>query len=307
MIRARIFAVIFSGFAVASSGAVVAAQPQAPQAPTPPRQIERSVTVPLDLQNADETRKDFREVMRRYPPALGRVLKLDPTLMTNATYMASYPALTEFLKMHPEIPRYSGYFLSYIDEYGNSYEPRDAATQLRAETVNMWRNTMDGLFIFCVFLVVTYTLTWLVRYVVGHRRWIRATKVQTEVHSRLLERFSSNDELLAYVQSPAGSHFLKAAPVAVDMGTANGAANISAPFSRILWSIQAGLVLACAGIGFLTIKNQMVEEVAQMMMAIGTLAISIGIGFALAATASYILSSRLGLFDKRTPHINQQD
>ena len=306
MIRARIFAVIFSGFAVASSGAVVAAaQPAPPQPPRLPQQLIERSAVPLDLQNADETRKDFREVMRRYPPALGRVLKLDPTLMNNATYMTSYPALVEFLKLHPEIPRYSGYFLSYVDEYGNSYEPQDPAYQLRSQTINMWRNTMDGLFFFCVFLVVTYTLTWLVRYVVGHRRWIRATKVQTEVHSRLLERFSSNDELLAYVQSPAGSHFLKAAPVAVDMNGINGSANISAPFSRILWSIQAGLVLACAGIGFLFIKGQMVEEVAQMMMAIGTLAISIGIGFALAATVSYLLSSRLGLFEKRTPLVRQ--
>jgi hypothetical protein len=109
--------------------------------PLPPPQ-------PFDLQNAEETRKDFREIMRRYPPALGRVLKLDATLMTNPTYMASYPALVEFLKMHPEIPRYSGYFLSYVDEYGNAYEPRDAATQLRAETINMWRNTVDGLFFF---------------------------------------------------------------------------------------------------------------------------------------------------------------
>ncbi|HEX5217393.1 MAG TPA: hypothetical protein VFV98_18155 [Vicinamibacterales bacterium] len=301
MIRSRIFASVLTVFAVCSAfdGRVAAQAP--PRLPQPPVERSQAVQPPFDLQNAEETRKDFREVMRRYPPALGRVLKLDATLMTNPTYMASYPALAEFLKMHPEIPRYSGYFLSYVDEYGNSYEPRDAATQLRAETINMWRNTVDGLFFFCVFLVVTYTLTWLVRYVVGHRRWIRATKVQTEVHSRLLERFSSNDELLAYVQSPAGSHFLKAAPVAVDMNGVNGSANISAPFSRILWSIQAGLVLACAGIGFLFIKGQMVEEVAQMMMAIGTLAISIGIGFALAATVSYVLSQRLGLFEKRTP------
>jgi len=307
MIRSRIFASVLTIFAFCSAldGRVSA---QAP-ARLPQQLIERGQAAaapqPFDLQNAEETRKDFREIMRRYPPALGRVLKLDATLMTNPTYMASYPALVEFLKMHPEIPRYSGYFLSYVDEYGNAYEPRDAATQLRAETINMWRNTVDGLFFFCVFLVVTYTLTWLVRYVVGHRRWIRATKVQTEVHSRLLERFSSNDELLAYVQSPAGSHFLKAAPVAVDMNGINGSANISAPFSRILWSIQAGLVLACAGIGFLFIKGQMVEEVAQMMMAIGTLAISIGIGFALAATVSYLLSHRLGLFDKRMPVIKQ--
>ena len=303
MIRARIFSLILGAFVVSSSAGTLSAQ----QARLPQQGIEaqrQSVLLPSDLQNAEETRKEFREVMRRYPPALGRVFKLDPTLMGNPTYMQSYPALVEFLKLHPEVPRYSGYFLSYVDEYGNSYEPQDPTYRLRSETINMWRNFIEMMIAFMVFLVVTYAVTWLVRYIVNHRRWIRATKVQADVHSRLLERFSSNEELLAYVQSPAGAHFLQAAPVAVEMN-GGGPANLSAPFSRILWSIQAGLVLACAGIGFLFIKGQMVEEVAQMMMAMGTLAISIGIGFALAALAYYMLSSRLGLFEKRAAFVKQ--
>ena len=305
MIRARIFSLILGAFVVSSSAGTLAQTTRpAPQSGF----IERQVALlPSDLQNAEETRKEFREVMRRYPPALGRVFKLDPTLMGNATYMTSYPALVEFLKLHPEIPRYSGYFLSYVDEYGNSYEPQDPAYQLRSQTINMWRNFIEMMMAFMVFLVVTYALIWLVKYVVNHRRWIRATKVQADVHSRLLERFSSNEELLAYVQSPAGAHFLQAAPVALDMNGTESPANLSAPFSRILWSIQAGLVLASAGIGFLFIKRHMVDEVAQMMMAMGTLAISIGIGFALAAMASYVLSSRLGLFEKRGARPQLQD
>ena len=34
----------------------------------------------LDQQRAEVTREELRDLMQRYPPALGRVLKLDPTL-----------------------------------------------------------------------------------------------------------------------------------------------------------------------------------------------------------------------------------
>ena len=131
------------------------------------------------------------------------------------------------------------------------------------------------------------------KYFIGHRRWIRTAKVQTEVHSRLLERFSSNDELLAYVQSPAGARFLQALPAA----SGRERHSVAAPISRILWSVQAGLVLACGGIGFLFIKRHVIEDVAQMMIAMGTLGVSIGIGFALAALASFVISQRLGLLE----------
>ena len=42
----------------------------------------------LDQQRAEVTREELRDLMQRYPPALGRVLKLDPTLLTNSAYLA---------------------------------------------------------------------------------------------------------------------------------------------------------------------------------------------------------------------------
>jgi hypothetical protein len=231
--------------------------------------------------------------MELYPPALARILKLDPTLMTNPAYLGPYPALATFLQRHPEVPRYPGYFLNFISE-SNAYEPTDSETQMRREALSMWRDTQQGITIFAVFLTVLLTLTWLVRFIVGHRRWLRATKIQSDVHGRLLERLGSSDELLAYVQSPAGRNFLHAVPMTTDSGATAG---LGAPIGRILWSIQAGLVLASAGAGLLLVKRYVIEEVGQMLLVLGVVALSVGVGFALAAGASYMLSQRLGLFD----------
>ena len=249
----------------------------------------------IESVGANDLRQELRRLLERYPPSLGRVLKLDPTLLTNPGYLASYPALAEFLKQYPEVARSPAYFLSFVNEPGNSLEPTDPTYQIRSQTLRMWEDTMAGIFFFLVFLTVAFTLGWLVKYIVGHRRWLRTTKIQTEVHTRLLERFSANEELLAYVQSPAGSRFLQAPPATADIPNGSG---MSAPFTRILWSVQAGLVLAVAGAGMLMIRRHLLEEVSQMLLVIGTLALSIGIGFALAAIASYMLSNRLGLFDR---------
>ena len=254
----------------------------------------------LDQRGAEETRRELERIMRLYPPALGRILKLDPTLMTNPAYLAPYPVLTTFIQRHPEIPRYSSYFLNFVDG-PTSYEFRqssDPESQRRQQAFGMWRDVWFGIMLFGGFGLAILTITWMIRYVVGHRRWLRATKIQTEVHGKLLERFSANDELMAYVQSPAGQRFLQAAPITVE--NVNGT-EIAAPFSRILWSVQAGLVLACAGIGMLVIKQYLIEEVAQMMLVLGVLGLSIGVGFALAAGASYVLSQRLGLLDNTQP------
>ena len=47
-------------------------------------------------------------MLGKYPPSLGRVLKLDPTLMTNQDYLAPYPELAAFLAQHPEVAHNPG-------------------------------------------------------------------------------------------------------------------------------------------------------------------------------------------------------
>lgn len=249
-----------------------------------------------NAQPAEDTRREFRQLLEQFPPALGVVLKSDPTLLSNPTYLGSYPALAQYLAEHPEVPRDPTYFLEHVqlrkdtDEYGRVMLAPDA--QVKRDAINMWENTMSGFLFLLGFSAAGLTLVWIIRYVVEHRRWLRATRIQSDAHNKLLERFSSSAELAAYMESPAGAQFLQAAPLSLESSSRRAP---GAPFSRILWSAQAGVVLIAAGIGFLVIQRQMIEEVAQMLGAWGTFSIAVGVGFVISAAASYVISSRMGL------------
>src|SRR4051812_36475511 len=58
-----------------------------------------------------ETREAFHATLQRYPTEVSRVLKLDPSLMTNQSYLANYPALGAFLTQHPEIAHSPAFYL----------------------------------------------------------------------------------------------------------------------------------------------------------------------------------------------------
>jgi hypothetical protein len=138
---------------------------------------------------------------------------------------------------------------------------------------------------------------WLARLIVDHRRWLRASKTQTDAHSKLLDRLTSNEDLLAYIQTPAARHFLESAPIAFD----SRPRSIGAPVGRILWSIQAGVVLAVLGVGLWLVKNNVIAELIGPLNLVATLAISLGVGFALSAAVAYMLSHRLGLLEPPKP------
>ena len=56
-------------------------------------------------------------------------------------------------------------------------------------------------------------------------------------------------------------------------------------------------MLAAGGAGLLVVRHYVDYEITQVLFVIGTIGVSLGIGFALAAAASYLLSQKLGLFD----------
>jgi len=111
----------------------------------------------------------------------------------------------------------------------------------------------------------------------------------------LLDRFSSNQELLAYIQTPAGRHFLESAPIA----THTDPRSMSAPVGRIIFSVQVGIVLALVGVAFHIVSASIAtQELSQPLFVVGMLATAVGIGFVLSAGAAYMLSRRLGLLDR---------
>jgi len=243
-----------------------------------------TTTVVTDT-DSRETRDAFHTTLQRYPTEVSRVLKLDPSLMTNQSYLANYPALASFLAQHPEIAHSPTFYLANI--YVGEERPAENSSE------RVWREVMEGLTIFAVICLITGVLTWLVRTMLEHRRWSRISKVQADVHNKLMDRFTTNEDLLAYIQTPAGKRFLESAPISLD-----GAPRaVSAPVGRILWSVQVGLVLAAAGFGLVYVSGSINKTMLEPLFAMGVLAISIGIGFVVSAIVSYVLSRRLGLWE----------
>jgi hypothetical protein len=288
--RRLILAAVLTAFA-AVNGSVLLAQAQLPQQLQARGPQGPTVPAGLDQRRADEVRDELRRTLEQYPPTLGRILRLDPALMTNAGYMAPYPGLAAFFVEHPEVARHPDYFLNFIGENGWS-EPRTIDDEMRQQGMNMQRQLMENLTIAAVIATFATGILWLVRMFISHRRWIRATRLQSELNNRLLERMGSNEQLLAYLQSQAGQQ-LMAMPVVVEPASPATAA----PYSRILWAIQAGIVLMSGGVGFLVIRRYVLAEAGQALLTIGVLAIAVGIGFALASVASYLLSQRFGLLE----------
>ena len=239
--------------------------------------------------NADETRRDLEEMLKQYPPTTARVLKWDPSLLDNAGYLQTYPALGTFLTQHPEVRHNPGYFFAEYDT--NSYDARSRLTP-QDRAIDMWRSTIQGFTVGAVLISIAGGVIWLIKTLVDYRRWSRLSKIQTDVHNKLLDRFTSNEDLLAYIQTPAGRRFLESSPIAVDAPRA-----IGAPFGRILWSAQAGAVLTVLGVGLEVVARNTLEEVAPPLAALGAVVIALGVGFLVSAFLAYMLSRRFGLFN----------
>jgi hypothetical protein len=261
----------------------------APAAPAEAQQQvvvrDRTAQTVVSNQDAEDTRRQLEDVLKAYPSTMPRILRMDPTLLDNVAYMQPYPALANFLAEHPEIRHNPQYFLA---SYGENPFNRAVTAQDRA--IDMWRNTIEGFTIGTVVLLIASGLIWLIKTLIDQRRWSRLSKVQTEVHTKILDRFSSNEDLLAYIQTPAGRKFLESTPISLDAPRA-----ISAPLGRILWSAQAGAVLTVLGLGITLVSRTTIEEVAPPLAAIGAVIIALGIGFLVSAFLAYTLTRRFRL------------
>lgn len=262
--------------------------------PAPQREAAAPNAAPQDVPaagvDAEDARQQLERLLSQYPPSLARVLRLDPTLLDNAEYLRPYPALAAFLAQHPEVAHNPEFFFARY-EPGNFYRanPKERAIQ-------MWDDALKGLAVGVLFLAIGSGLVWLVKTVIDHRRWTRMLKIQTDAHTKLLDRFTSNEDLLAYMQTPAGRRFFESAPIPVE-----GPRTLNAPIGRILWSAQAGTVLTMTGIGFEIVAANTLEEVAQPLAALGVVVIALGLGFGVSALMAYMLSKRLGLLADTAP------
>jgi hypothetical protein len=277
--------------ALAFGSGVLAQGPPAPPANQPPPLAPAALET-----DAREVREQLRDILSRYPPDVGRILKMDPTMLSNQAYLAQYPAVHQFLAAHPEIARNPTFYLEFVRQSFDYTQPTDPQSRV----IDMWAGMVEGVGVFFIVVFISSMIAWLIRTMLHHRRWLRTSKVQTEVHNKLLDRFAGTNELLTYVQTPAGRRFLEAAPIPVEADTDRP---IGAPLTRILWSVQAGIVLTVGGFGFQYVSGRILPEVAEGLWTIGVLATAFGIGFIIAGAFSYVMSRRLGLLDPPAPMV----
>lgn len=141
------------------------------------------------------------------------------------------------------------------------------------------------------FLIAAF---WITRIIVDNRRWNKMVKVQTETHAKLLDRFASSQEMLAYVQSDAGKKFLE---MPIFEGQRRQLSSL--PFGRILWSVQIGIIAAVFGAGILFLRGRVPPDADLGFQVLGILILTLGIGFIVSGGVSYILAKHFGLLEQR--------
>ena len=216
-------------------------------------------------------------------PEIQREVVNDPARISDPNYIQNHPALQAFLGSHSLVkadPR------AYISPESWRFENRQSQTDM----------VLGYIIPFLVFLCCLAGLLSVLRTVLENRRWNRSFKVHEEVHAKLIEKFSSGQDLTAYMTSEAGKRLLQWAPPAMETGVRG----MPAAAGRILWALTAGLILSPMGIGLLVIRGYFADATEPLLI-FGTLGLTLGVGFVLSAIISYALSKHLGLISAGGP------
>jgi hypothetical protein len=291
----RLFYVLAASTLMAAFGS---AQPR--PATAQPALSQMAAPAPNDKDVATNQAELIR--LLRLSPTLTTVVSHDPSLLSNQEYVArNNPQLGAFLTAHPEIARNPDFYLfSHLHVDGEPDEALERAVwpdvyreQGRPGLFDDFMRNLSPLLAFLGFLIF---LVWIIRLLVENRRWTRTFRLQSEVHTRLIDKFSSNQELGAYMETEAGRRFLEAAPIPVNVEASQRVPNAVA---RVLTPLQIGTVMILLGMGLLFLRHAGPDMDAPMLV-LGTLVLMPGIGFILSAGITWILAARLGLMPAET-------
>lgn len=120
-------------------------------------------------------------------------------------------------------------------------------------------------------------------------RRYKIARLQADVQSKLLEKIGTGQDLLAYAQTDAGRQLLESLQVERVIP--------QAPYTKIIWALQAGIVLFFFGGALLWLRGHTSVVNIDGFTILGALSIALGIGFGVSAAASYFLSRSFGLLN----------
>ena len=232
----------------------------------------------------------------RVTPTLADVVANDPSLLADGDYVAkTNPELAAFLQQHPEVTRNPGFYLfSDLRKPGRrGYEvmtPKTGFEPQYHDTRSPGEAIMNDVAPVIVAIAFFGSLVWLIRLILQNKRWKQMFALHGEVHTRLLDKMATSQEMLAYMDTEAGRRFLEAAPIATELENKR----VPNVVSRILVTLQAGIVLSALGFGLLVLRNSVGDQ-GTTVVVLGTLVAMPGIGCIVSAGLTWIVAQRLGL------------
>ena len=264
--------------------------------PTPSvSQVPPAPAPPVLETDARQVREQFESLLMKYPPEIGRILKMDPTMLTNQQYLAQYPGIQQFIAAHPEIARNPSFYLEFVRQ---SYDYTRPSTR----RVAPW--TCGG----------DFRCTGGVRHRGVHFRNAGlagedgpepsplAAHVSNSVRSaHEAARSFCRHERTAGVYPDARRTAISRG--GADPGRGDAPATVRLP-RRSIGSCGRCRRVSCwssAASRSSTLAAGSCADVDQGFWAIGILATALGLGFILAAAFSFVISRRLGLFESALP------
>jgi hypothetical protein len=254
-------------------------------------------------EKAFQTRGELMKLLRQYPPRLGEVLKLDPSLLANENYLVPYPEVRAFLQRHPEVVRDPSFFFGSISNELEDLKLRAREAEIDAQFRNRDRSAaehmLNVLMPFAIFFGIVGVLMWLLRRFQEHRQFLRVWRTQSEAHSKLMDRLTSNEDTLAYLNTPAGKRFFESSWMPIEAPPARP----NLPVGRIIWSVQAGLLLLFGGISLRLVSGlpQLTPDDIITFNIFSVMGIGLGISLIVGAAASFMISAKLGLIEQPAP------
>jgi hypothetical protein len=133
---------------------------------------------------------------------------------------------------------------------------------------------------------------WIVWVIAVNIRRSRSSKHLAEMHSRLLDRFTGNQDLIAFLEGESGRRYFDALDC-----------DVKEPLNRVLNGIQLGVVLVLLGISLIVVRSTQADDAPAIarngLLLIGVPAIAVGAGFLISSAISFRLTKSWGLLDKK--------
>ncbi len=137
-----------------------------------------------------------------------------------------------------------------------------------------------------VISILAFGIITILKLALEHLKRTRTEKLQSELFNKMLDKFGGNQELIAWLESGGGQGLLRAAE-----------APKPAAYTRILNSVQAGLLVIMIGAGFVVVSGKANPEAVATVHSIGMVLITAGAGLLAGGLATYILSRKFGLIN----------